>query len=49
MTKCVQYCIGKYIEGSGLFDPLVETKVFGANVAEQVLDGKHYARCINVF
>ena len=33
--------IGKYIKGSGLFDSLVETKVLGVNVAEQVLDGKY--------
>ena len=34
MAKYVQHCIGKYIKGSGLADPLLEAKVFGANVFE---------------
>ena len=38
MAKCVQHCIGKYIQGSGLDNTLLETQVFGKKVIEQVLN-----------
>ena len=34
MAKCLQRCTGKYIQGSGLDDALVETQVFGKKVIE---------------
>ena len=46
MAKCVQHCIGKYIRGSNLDDPLVETQVFGKNLIEQMLNGTHYIRSL---
>ena len=46
MAKCVQHCIGKYIQGRGLDDALVETQVFGKNVIEQVLKRTHYIRSL---
>ena len=49
MAKCVQHCIGKYIKGSGLADPLLEAKVFGAKVFEKVLAGANYNRCQSGF
>ena len=38
MAKFVQHCIGKYIQGSGLDNTLLETQVFGKKVIEQVLN-----------
>ena len=37
MAKYVQHCIGKYIQGSGLDDTLMESQVFWKKVIEQVL------------
>ena len=37
MAKYVQHCIGKYIQGSGLDDTLVESQVFWKKVIGQVL------------
>ena len=45
MAKCVQHCIGKYIKGSGLTEPLIEANVFGAKVFGKVLAGANYNRC----
>ena len=42
-AKCVQRCIGKYIKGKGLEDPLVETDVFGVKVMESILAATNYA------
>ena len=44
--SCVQHCIGKYIQGSGLEDAFVETQVFGKKVIEQVLNGTDYIRSL---
>ncbi|KAG1682452.1 Solute carrier family 22 member 2 [Nymphon striatum] len=39
-------CLGKYLKGSGAKSILVESSVFGVNVVEAVLSGKHYVRSI---
>ena len=44
MTKCVLYCIDKFIKGSGLDDVLIETGGFGAKVLEAVLGKTRYVR-----
>ena len=44
MMKAFQHCIGKYLKGSGIEDALIETKTFGVNVVESVLNGTHYVR-----
>ena len=46
MVKCMHHCIGKYIQGSGLDDALVETQVFGKKVIEQMLNSTHYIRSL---
>ena len=47
-AKCVQHCIGKYIQGSGIEDSLTQTKVLGVKVLKSVLDGTNYARALKV-
>ena len=32
-AKCVEHCIGKYIQGSGIEESFWQAKVFGVNVA----------------
>ena len=46
MVKCMHHRIGKYIQGSGLDDALVETQVFGKKVIEQMLNSTHYIRSL---
>jgi hypothetical protein len=46
MAKIALGCLGKYLKGSGAENILVESSVFGVNVVETVLTGKHYARSI---
>ena len=47
-AKCVQHCIGKYIQGSGIEDSLTQTKVLGVKVLKSVIDGTNYARALKV-
>ena len=49
MAKCLQYCIGKYIKGTGLDDVLLETNIFGKKTIEQILHGTHYVRSLRGF
>ena len=44
MAKCAQRCVGKYIQGTGLEDVLVEAGVMGVKVVESFLAGTHYVR-----
>ena len=44
MEKIVLACLGSYLEPSGIFDVLVETKCYGTNVIKSVISGSHYAR-----
>ena len=41
-VKCVEYCIGKYIQESGVEGSLRQTN--GVNVIDVVLNGTNYAR-----
>ena len=38
--------IGQYIEGSGIREVWTESLVFGENTAENILQAKHYNRCL---
>ena len=49
MAKAAEHCIGKLVKGSGLDDTLVETKVFGVKVVEQVISGGHYERSLRAY
>ena len=44
-AKCVEHCIGKFIQG-GLEDALKQTKVFTVATVESILNGKHYVRSL---
>ena len=44
--KCLKYCIGKYIKGTGLEDVLIECKRIGKKTNEQVLNGTHHAKSL---
>ena len=46
MMKVVMGAIGKYVDGSGAETILAETKVFGKNVVNSVLNGTHYTRSL---
>ena len=41
-AKCVEHCIDKYIQGSGIEGSLRLTKVFGITVVDTVLNGINY-------
>ena len=41
MMKCLENCIGKYINGTGLEDALIECKLVKKTI-EQVLNGTHH-------
>ena len=43
-AKCLQHIIGKYIRGSGLEESFRQTRVFGVEIVDSVLDGTHYVR-----
>ena len=45
-AKVVEYCIGKYLRGSGVEDARVETGVFGLKAAESMMNGSHYIRSL---
>ena len=42
-AKCVEHCIGKYIQGSAIEERLRQTQVFAVNVADTILNGTNYA------
>ena len=42
MAKCVLHCIGKYLNGCGLEDGLVEINIFGIKISKSVLSPSHY-------
>ena len=42
VAKCVEHCIGKHIQGSGIDGSLQQTKVFGMNIVDTVLKGIGY-------
>ena len=42
-TKCVEHCIGKYIQGSAIEESLRQTQVFAVNVVDTILNGTNYA------
>lgn len=46
LTKILLACIGKYIDGSGLQNVLIENHVFGTTVPESVLIGSKYVRSV---
>ena len=41
-AEYLQHSIGEYIRGSSLEESLRQTRVFGVNIADSVLDGMHY-------
>ena len=43
-AKCVEHFIDKYIQESGIIRSLPQTKVFGVNIADTVLNGINYKR-----
>lgn len=44
MVKILIGCLSKYLRGSGISNVFIECSVFGINVVESVLQGKHYIR-----
>ena len=48
-AKCVEHCIGKYIQGCGIEESLRQTKVLGVNVVDAVLNGINYTRSFKGF
>ena len=46
MAKCVLHCIGKYLNGCGLEDGLVEINIFGIKILESVLSASHYTSAL---
>ena len=46
MAKCVLHCIGKYLNGYGLKDGLVETNIFGIKALASVIYVSNYARAL---
>jgi hypothetical protein len=44
MAKVALGCIGKYMRNSGAEEIFVENGIFGVNVVESVMTGKHYNR-----
>ena len=46
MAKIVLGAIGKYVNGCGLEDALIETNVFGKKTIQAVLGGTHYVRSL---
>ena len=43
-NKVVLACIGKYLEGSGAEEILVQTGCFGPDTVKAVMNGGHYNR-----
>lgn len=44
MARAALRCAGKFLRGSGIVDALIESRLFGSKVVEQVLTGNHYVR-----
>ena len=49
LLKAGLACVGKYMRNSGIENLLVESRIFGENVVEQVLLGKNYSRSMQGF
>ena len=45
-AKCLEHCIGKYIDDTGIDDCLSQTKVVGVKTLRSVLEGTNYARSL---
>ena len=45
-AKCLEHCIGKYIDDTGIDDCLSQTKVVGVKTLKSVLEGTNYARSL---
>ena len=45
-AKCIELCIGKYIQGSSIEKSLRETQIFNVNVADAVLNETNYSRLL---
>ena len=45
-AKCLEHCIRKYIEETGIDDCLSKTKVVGVKAMKSVLEGTNYARSL---
>ena len=45
-AKNLLKCSGRFLRGSGMDDALVENQIFGKNVLNQALEGRHYVRSL---
>ena len=45
-AKCLEHCIGKYIDDTGIDDCLSQTKVVGAKTLKSLLEGTNYVRSL---
>ena len=45
-TKCLEQCIGKYIDKTGIDDCLSQTKVVGVKTLKSVVEGTNYTRSL---
>ena len=45
-AKCLEHCIGKYIDDTGIDDCLSQTKVVSVKTLKSVLEGTNYARSL---
>ena len=45
-AKCFEYCIGKYIDKTGIDDCLSQTKVVGVKTLKSVVEGIIYTRSL---
>ena len=45
-AKCFEYCIGKYIDKTGINDCLSQTKVVGVKTLKSVVEGTNYTRSL---
>ena len=43
-AKCLEHCIGKYIDDTGIDDCLSQTKVVGVKTLKSVLEGARSLR-----
>ena len=41
LTKAVEYCLGKFLNGSRVQDALIESNYFGLKILGQILRGTH--------
>ena len=49
LLKAGLACVGKYLRDSGIEHLLIESRIFGSNVVEQVFLGSNYSRSIKGF